>query len=97
MAVLHLILMLLYFKILNYSLLICITEEMALLFWLGIGLPLVVIVILIVAIVVIYMKKRRATQVPAVDNDSESQSRYNIAHYYTKNMCSWISISSNWG
>ncbi|XP_078330906.1 uncharacterized protein LOC111125451 isoform X2 [Crassostrea virginica] len=50
------------------------SEEMTLLFWLGIGLPLVVIVILIVAIVVVYMKKRRATQVPAVDNDSESQS-----------------------
>lgn len=64
---------------------------MTLLFWLGIGLPLVVIVILIVAIVVVYMKKRRATQVPAVDNDSESQSRYTRfkawrAHYYTKNM-----------
>ena len=76
-----------YFKILSYSLLIYITEEMTLLFWLGIGLPLVVIVILIVAIVVVYMKKRRATQVPAVDNDSESQSRYTRfkawrAHYY---------------
>ena len=74
---------------------------MTLLFWLGIGLPLVVIVILIVVIVVVYMKKRWATQVPAVDNDSESQSRYTRfkawrAHYYTKNMYSWISISRNW-